>query len=589
MRVQTPRLRPLSAAISKQTGFGLTETLLVLGAISVMSLAVYGVFFASDVTAEVKAEQNNLNSLSTAVDRSFGLTGGFSGLSLAQVKQDGLLPTAYQRSGSIQTEWGSAVDVRAYGIPNPASNNAFVIDYANVPGEACSKLAAAMAPNVYELRIGGTNVMTADGMDAAAAARACSAGARMEFVYYSGLTTGTAVATPPLTLPPAPPSINPTNPSTPVGPVGGAPSVGDATPGTPGVVAPGTPVDPPPAVPAPPPAPATPTLPQPIPGGSTTPIPPSLSRCVPNVAPPNTQNVATCPAGYWGLVQQQQTLNSSCPEAWAAPHDVWSGWSNTGNNTCQACPAPYTQSQTNWVTRSAACPAGTTGMASQQWEQVSYQTFTYNCPEGTTTLPGATGGGWSGWADTGNARAVDTSGCTPIPPPATGCYVMTDWSNGVQDVSDAYYSISYSLNGGGNSCSVTMRDDGPGGGGSPKCNAGSNGILDLGTWAQQAANGDTYYVSGSQSGWGGGRGEFWGFDNYTYTRMSGAVCSGGTSTGDYDVVGTPYCGSETHYNLPTLDAQARSMCAGQPRSTLISNIHSFPQFQVGCYTNVVCK
>ena len=217
----------------------------------------------------------------------------------------------------------------------------------------------------------------------------------------------------------------------------------------------------------------------------------------------------------------------------------------------------------------------------------SSQTFTYNCPAGTTSIPGATAGGWSAWTDTGNARGVDTSGCTPVPPPANSCFVMTDWSNGVQDVSDAYYTISYSLNGGGGGCSASYRDDGPSGGG--KCNGGSNGVLDLEEWQRQAANGDTYYIGGSQSGWGGGRGEFWGFDNYTYTRMSGAVCSGGNSTGDYDVVGTPYCSSETHYNLPSLEDQARSTCAGQPRSSLINNIHYFPQHQVGCYANVVCK
>jgi len=91
-------------AISKQTqaGFGLLEVLLTLGAVSVMSLAIYGLFFTSDVSAEVRKEQDSLNTLSTNIDRSFGLTGGFSGLSLQAAKEGGLLPAAYLRTGTAQ-------------------------------------------------------------------------------------------------------------------------------------------------------------------------------------------------------------------------------------------------------------------------------------------------------------------------------------------------------------------------------------------------------------------------------------------------------------------------------------------------------
>lgn len=571
MRASFPRLRPLSAAIAKQAGFGLTETLLVIGAVSIMSLAVYGIFFASDVTAEVKTEQNNLNQLSTAVDRSFGLTGGFSGLSLDRAQQEGLLPSTYQRSGATRTEWGSTIDVRANTVAR--ANDSFIIDYASVPANACSKLAAAMAPNVYGLRIGGANVMTPEGLNAAAAASACSAGARMEFIYYSGLTSGTAVATPGLTLPTAPPSVDPANPTTPTGPVAGAPSVDDATPGTPGVVAPGTPVAPPPVAPPAPAAPSVPSTPQPIPGTTPGGTPPPLSRCVPDPVRTNDRSVAGCPAGQWGLVQQQQATSSSCPEAWDAPVTTWGAWYNTGN-TCQACPAARQERTTQWVTRSAACPSGTTGMASQQWEQQAFRNISYNCPAGTTSSPPATVGGWSAWSDTGVAQAINTSGCTPIPPPANGCSVMTDWSTGVLDVSDAYYSISYSLNGGGNSCSVSMRDDGPSGAGSGKCNQGSNGILDMSQWEQQAADGDTYYIGGSQSGWGGGRGEFWGYDNYTYVRVSGAACSGGTSSGNYTILDNWGSGNSQPYGCrggvreENLNTEIRAACSGQRAGTV---------------------
>ena len=411
MKTKNPRMRPLSAAIAKQAGFGLTETLLVIGAVSIMSLAVYGIFFASDVTAEVKTEQNNLNQLSTAVDRSFGLTGGFSGLSLSRTQSEGLLPSAYQRSGAVRTEWGTAVDVRANQVVNP--NDSFVIQYANVPADACVRLASAMAPNVYDLRVGGSSVFAAESLNPAAAASACRAGASMEFVYFSGLASGSAVATPGLTLPPAPPSVNPANPSTPTGPVAGAPSVDDATPGTPGVVSPGTPVTPPPAAPPAPPAPSTPATPQPIPGTTPGTPPPSLARCVAPAPTLGNQQVG-CAAGQFGAISQQRTGTYTCPEAWDSPAFAWGNWVTTAN-TCQSCPTPSTASQTQWVGTSQACPSGQVGTHTWEREQRSNRSVSYNCPAGTTTLPGPTYGGWSAWADTG-ARRNEVNTCVSSAP-----------------------------------------------------------------------------------------------------------------------------------------------------------------------------
>lgn len=389
---------------NRSRGFGLMETLLVLGAISVMSLAVYGIFFSSDVAAEVKAEQNNLNSLSTAIDRSFGLTGGFGGLSMQELTAEKLLPAAYSQSGSPSTKWGGNVAVRPNAVGH--ANDSFVIEYSQVPSTACAKLASAMAPNVYDIRIGGTSVMPpTSGFSPAAAATACSRAnaAQMEFVYYSGLTSGSAVATPSLTLPSAPPSVDPASPTTPTGPVAGAPSVDDATPGTPGVVPPGTPVTPPPVAPVVPAAPSAPVSPPSIPSVTPT-TPPSVARCVAPGAIVGTQQVA-CLAGQYGLTQQQRTGTYTCPEAWDSPVLTWGSWVNA-SSSCTTCPPPGQEATAQWVGVSAACPAGQTGTHTWEKEQRATRNYSYNCPAGTTSLPAPSFGGWSAWQDTGAVRNV---------------------------------------------------------------------------------------------------------------------------------------------------------------------------------------
>lgn len=84
---------------------------------------------------------------------------------------------------------------------------------------------------------------------------------------------------------------------------------------------------------------------------------------------------------------------------------------------------------------------------------------------------------------------------TPTPSPINTCVVMTEFSYGVVDASDAFHEIYYTLNGVPYSCRVDRRsNDDPFG-----CEA--SGLLSYGAWAGVAVLGDTYYESGSSSGW----------------------------------------------------------------------------------------
>lgn len=386
-------------------GFTLLEVLLGLGVSSAIATAAWVVFGPTSVAADVKATQLDFGETATAIERSLGIVGGYSGLSTSLVETDGLAAKRLNQNGGLHNAWGGAVAF----LPNTVKrgNDSFLIETREVPKDACAKLVAAMAGDsgVWDVRVSGESVYVNNKYDPATAAAACErdGGDRLGFVYFSGLASGSAVATLPPTLPTAPPSIDPASPSTPTGPVTGAPSVGDASPGTPVNVAPGAPAPVPPVVPGAPPA--APVVPGPGVGiPPTTPSnPPALSRCTPPDA--DHRDVAVCPAGMWGMVQQTRTW--TCPEAWASAEP--GPWANSGSS-CVACPGPETESSTQWVSASQACPTGQAGAHTWEAEQVATRQRSYGCPAGTTAAPGPTYGGWTAWSFTGNRRS-ETNTC----------------------------------------------------------------------------------------------------------------------------------------------------------------------------------
>ena len=154
---------------------------------------------------------------------------------------------------------------------------------------------------------------------------------------------------------------------------------------------------------------------------------------------PYTAN--SCPAGFYGITnwQYREVRSASCPAGSTAP--TWSAWAWDGvggsyvRGTCTACPASTTQSQTQWVASSAACPVGQTGSNTWEREQVSTRTVSYNCPAGTGTLPSPTTGPWGAWSDTGATRnAVNT------------CVSTSTWR-------EVCYGAIFNAGGGNYSCS----------------------------------------------------------------------------------------------------------------------------------------
>lgn len=408
--MKSPRRHPLAIACTQAHGFSLLEVSLALAVAAAFGTAAFLVFKPSSTVAAVRVEQGNLRDLSQAIETSFGLVGTFNGVTTARVSEDGLVPSTLLRSGSLRTSWGGAVEVAAAEVTQP--NDAFAIAYQSVPSDACVGLAGAVAESIYDLKIGGHSVFTAGSLDPAVLASRCSSdgAANMVFIYHSGLASGSAVASTPVSNPPpvvAPPTAPPAPPGISVAPPSVAPVV--VTP--PVIVAP--PTAPPPGAPPVAPPPGTPgvTPPTSPPPGPPASPPPYTATCEQRKAPPENRT-GDCAVGHFGLTTEGRAQDCPGNEPWQAP--VWLPWSESGN-TCDACPGPFNETNTRWETRGLSCPTGFSGTWTREYAQAQTRTGSTSCPAGTRTLPAPSFGAWSAWADTGATRN-DVNTCAPLPP-----------------------------------------------------------------------------------------------------------------------------------------------------------------------------
>lgn len=408
-----------------QQGWGLTETLLTLGAMSAMALAIYAVLGPASASAQVKREQDNLRSLAGAVDKSFGLLGNFSGVSTARVLDDGLAPTRMRSGGDLRTAWGTGVGVHPYAVDG-VPGNAFLVSYPLAPSAVCAGLASAMSRDAYDIRVQGRSVYAGGRLDPSMAAEQCGAtdAANMEFVFFSGLVSGQSVAAAPVVLPPPPPTITPPPSSPPVITIPDAPGVDPVAPGTPALPPPAAPppVLPPPVAPpgtppsiAPPPPPFNPPPP---------PVSPPGTMCAPrtDALGPETRTVG-CPSGQLGEIHQRRTGSQpwTCPEAWGAPvagPEAWGSWTETGRTCAAACvaPAPQTDVQTRDNSRELACPAGQQGAITQTRPERRTRTRTASCPAPTGPFTWGEWSAWSAWEGTGSWTETGRS-CAPMASP----------------------------------------------------------------------------------------------------------------------------------------------------------------------------
>lgn len=430
-------------------GFTLVEVLLTLGAVTVLSASIYLALKPTSATAQVRVEQDNLNSLSTAIDRSFGLLGtyggdpvtGAGGVTTARIIADGLAPRRMVSGASLLTDWGTSAAIASAAVARPG--DAFTITYPATPAEVCAKLAAAVSNSVYDLKVGGSSVMAAGSLDPTATAEQCShaGGAHMVFIYHSGLVSGTVVATmPSLTLPPAPPGAAPPSSSpiaTPAGPASPAPPPPPTVPIVPGV---GSPSPSAPSVPPPPAATTPPPPPVPAPAPAPAPAPSGAPQACQATSTTQTQTLHCEPQlGTW---TQRRTVSTTCApldssgnplyyidpatglpasEAWNPPKALPpSPWVDVVNTCAPACiaPAPSLTPQTQTVPESALCPGGQIGSDTWTQNQSRTQSVVHVCstPVGPVVDQPAT---YTAWANVGGkVGEVNTCASTCAAGPA---------------------------------------------------------------------------------------------------------------------------------------------------------------------------
>lgn len=160
--------------------------------------------------------------------------------------------------------------------------------------------------------------------------------------------------------------------------------------------------------------------------------------CPSNTTTPETRwvsDAAACPVGQVGshTWERQETRNQnttySCPAGTATapmPTTSWTPWTPTGTirnevNTCAVPVCSGANSQTQWVSVSAACPAGFTG--SRDWEKEQSQSRTCTSPP--------TWDAWGAWTDTGNTRNF-TDGCVAV----GSCSTTTNFQSHDLDAND---------------------------------------------------------------------------------------------------------------------------------------------------------
>lgn len=233
---------------------------------------------------------------------------------------------------------------------------------------------------------------------------------------------------------------------------------------------------------------------------------------------PVETSTTPCQAGWYGPgVTTRRQQSSQCPTHDGAP--VWndSGWSKVGDDTgqCNRCTPNQTTQAVQWVPRAGSCPAGQTGTLMYNDEQVQDIVTTRLCNSQAGVLNDNATTTVSAWRNTGNT-VVASNTCVNVP--TKSCAVaIGEYSYGTSDTRDAYYTVSYTIQGVTDSCTATYRDN-------RDPSICLERMLSREAWANAARDGETYYVSGSESGWGGGGGEFWGWEAQTFERRSGAAC-----------------------------------------------------------------
>lgn len=176
-----------------QSGRSWVLPLLAFAAFVVVGLVLHSWVNRQPGQELVSKEAQNIRQLADSVWNSYAPE-GFDELTTASAIQAQLIPAPMLRAtgAPVRSAWGGSVELLPHGVRQEADG--FLVRYLQLPPAACSQLAKAMQPMVYDIRVNGESVMPSAGADSLDLQRACGLGqATVDFIYHPDLIPGTAL------------------------------------------------------------------------------------------------------------------------------------------------------------------------------------------------------------------------------------------------------------------------------------------------------------------------------------------------------------------------------------------------------------
>lgn len=135
-------------------GFSLIEILLVVGFIAAAVAVVFIAYPKLQSSARANTEVQNTATISGGVKTLYASQSSYVGLSTAQLISARVVPDNMVNGTTLNNQFGGAVTITPTSIGAAAGlNNAFTVEYSNVPSEDCVKFASQAAPNFTRVHV----------------------------------------------------------------------------------------------------------------------------------------------------------------------------------------------------------------------------------------------------------------------------------------------------------------------------------------------------------------------------------------------------------------------------------------------------
>ncbi len=164
----------------KGQGFTLIELLLVVGFIALASIGIYLIYHKVSQGNQANTEARNLDTIRAGIKNLYGASSNFATVTNTVVNNAHITPDNMLTSGNIgaiTNSFGGAVNITPTSL-GAGTNNAFTIDYPNVPDAICVKLVSTDGSNFDQVSINGTVVKAfgTNTLDPGTVAADCNAG-----------------------------------------------------------------------------------------------------------------------------------------------------------------------------------------------------------------------------------------------------------------------------------------------------------------------------------------------------------------------------------------------------------------------------